>query len=397
MGAYRLSIRDILPPFVVVLLLLHVAPMSAQNAHIVAGGKHTCYQLGGRVTCWGNGAWGQSGRNTNTVYGTKPTDMSKLKFIEFPDEESVIHTTASLSHTCSIFGNLFIRCWGSNSKGRLGRDLNELTNVGDSAGEMANPSKNGYLTKFPSSASASDLCAGLDFTCGVFPGFGVQCWGDNSAGQLGKGDTTEVGTPTNKLFDKAEIVPLNTTYEIQSVRCGITHACALDDQNQLFCWGGNKFGQLGTGDYASIGNDPNEVEAITPYAFTDASTIVDYSLGQGHTCVVFKSGAVRCWGNGYGGALGTNAATYLIDDVHALPPIVFATTHPATQVVTGANTTCALFGNGGVRCWGEAAGRLGYGNSKNIGDKAGQMNTLGFIPFGKTEPVVQLSLVLDVC
>ena len=49
---------------------------------------------------------------------------------------------------------------------------------------------------------------------------------------------------TTIVFSLAPVISLETR-KITHVCCGYFHCVALDDQGQLFTWGGNKFGQLG--------------------------------------------------------------------------------------------------------------------------------------------------------
>src|SRR5205814_37637 len=64
------------------------------------------------------------------------------------------------------------------------------------------------------------------------------------------------------------------------------------------------------------------------------------AAGLNHTCALFDSGKVRCWGDGDDGRLGYGNTNNL----------------------------------GAVRCWGGGgSGQLGYGNTNAIGDNAGEM------------------------
>jgi alpha-tubulin suppressor-like RCC1 family protein len=92
-------------------------------------------------------------------------------------------------------------------------------------------------------------------------------------------------------------------------------------------------------------------------------------LGSGFSCALLARGAVRCWGQGYYGALGY-ANTNPVVDVAAAPDLEIG--GMVTQIAKTNTHSCALLSGGAVRCWGDGRwGELGYGNianNANIGD-----------------------------
>jgi alpha-tubulin suppressor-like RCC1 family protein len=65
----------------------------------------------------------------------------------------------------------------------------------------------------------------------------VQCWGDNKAGQLGNGTTTDSSVP----------VTVSGITNATAVAAGGLYACAMLSGSTVQCWGDNKAGQLGNG------------------------------------------------------------------------------------------------------------------------------------------------------
>ncbi|HET7538262.1 MAG TPA: hypothetical protein VFK05_00270 [Polyangiaceae bacterium] len=88
----------------------------------------------------------------------------------------------------------------------------------------------------------------------------------------------------------------------------------------------------------------------TASAQAPTDRIVSLALGFQHTCVLFESGHVRCWGKdqvsgrGSGANLGDDEAPALGDDV--------GLGGKAVQISAGGGQTCALLTTGTVRCWG---------------------------------------------
>jgi alpha-tubulin suppressor-like RCC1 family protein len=119
-----------------------------------------------------------------------------------------------------------------------------------------------------------------------------------------------------------------------------------------------------------------------------APKVAHISAGREHTCVLFHGGSVRCWGKGASGRLGTGATASIGDDETpaAIPDIVLG--GRAVQISAGVEHTCALLDTGKVRCWGaNAAGQLGYGHTRDIGDDEAPASA-GDVPLD--EPVTQI-------
>lgn len=101
---------------------------------------------------------------------------------------------------------------------------------------------------------------------------------------------------------------------------------------------------------------------------------MDIATGSHHTCVVFSSGTIRCWGNnpgyqlGYGNTLNVGGTSYP-NFPHEAGDIVFedaGSPLDAELVAAGLSHTCAVLSDGNIRCWGYdglTGGILGYGDS----------------------------------
>ncbi|MET0285993.1 MAG: hypothetical protein ABW352_16035, partial [Polyangiales bacterium] len=109
-------------------------------------------------------------------------------------------------------------------------------------------------------AAARSVSAGTQHTCAILEGGSVKCWGLNDAGQLGIGSVVNAGDAVGALG----AVDLGTGRTAVALDLG-THSCALLDDGSVKCWGANTDGELGQGDTNPRGAAPGTMgDALLP-------------------------------------------------------------------------------------------------------------------------------------
>jgi alpha-tubulin suppressor-like RCC1 family protein len=209
---------------------------------------------------------------------------------------------------------------------------------------------NGTQTNAPSPVDVTGLSSGIAavsaggaHTCALTVGGGVTCWGYNGFGQLGDGGFANSPTPVDVEGLSSGVI---------AISAGGNHTCALTDAGGAKCWGLNLTGQLGDGTMMNR-PQPVDVSGLT-------SDVAAVSAGQlSHSCALTTAGGVKCWGANGDGQLGndSNAPSQLPVDVSGLASGVAA-------ISTGGLHTCALAESGGATCWGDNLyGQLGDGTN----------------------------------
>lgn len=148
-----------------------------------------------------------------------------------------------------------------------------------------------------------------------------------------------------------------------AIEAGGDHACLLDTDHRLYCWGSNFFGQAGRAPgtescSAPSGAGPCLTHPIEIELPESGDRWRQVSAGHTHTCAITEAGSAYCWGNNYGGALGNGqcAATY---DAASPAPTRVQLDRAFTTIAAGENHTCGI-ADGVMYCWGRADdGELG--------------------------------------
>lgn len=333
------------------------------------GEDSACAVTGGEAWCWGDGDNGQLGDGDYTS-STAPTKVGSM------NGEAAVQVSVGDDFACAVTAGHHLWCWGNPDDGELGNGTL------DAHGAPAQAA-------IDASTEVVSVSAGYGHACAVIADGTVLCWGDNDAGQLGAGFSSDY-----------EQVPTTVTAlaGVTSVGCGDDFSCALTAGGAVYCWGQNGWGQLGTAP-SDDHSAPSLVEGLepavgitvgrfhacawtaagemscwgldsagqlgdaaliqtTPAAVEGAVDVTSMGVGTGHTCVVKNDETAWCWGLGDDGQLGGD--TY--DSSSALIKVRPLATYDA--IGAGSYHSCAIDSGGQVYCWGANwAGQLGDGTT----------------------------------
>ena len=341
---------------------------------ISIGGSHACALLDDdTVTCWGFSANGQLGQGITTTVGDEPGELGEnLSVIDLGTGRTATAISAGASHTCAVLDNGAAKCWGQGFFGQLG--YGDTINRGDNADEMGDELP---AIDLGAGRTAQAIAAGDLHTCALLDNGTVRCWGTNSNGELGLGDTR---SRANEEGDGVTAIDLGTGRTATAIAVGATHTCAVLDNGAAKCWGDNSYGQLGQGDTDARGDNAGELgDALPAIDLGAGRTATAISAGATHTCALLDNGTVKCWGNNQVGELGQGTSDDMVGDQPGdmganLPAVNLGAGRHAVAVAAGTDHTCALRDNATVTCWGDAFfGQTGRGSDVDSGSSPTDM------------------------
>ncbi len=231
----------------------------------------------------------------------------------------------------------------------------------------------------------TQISAGHQSTCAVLDNGSLRCWGYGGEGRLGYNSTSNVADGIGATILATGDVPVGAS--VTQVAAGPHFTCAILSTNTLRCWGASNMGETGYSSTATVG-DGIGLSIIATGDVPLGGTPVQISIGGSHACARLSTGKVRCWGFGGGGRLGYGNTANVGDGIGL--SIISAGDVPigadVTQITAGDTHTCALLTTGAVRCWGNgSAGALGYGSTAAVGDGVGlSISARGDVPLGGT-------------
>lgn len=183
----------------------------------------------------------------------------------------------------------------------------------------------------PSAVVPVDLAAGSHTTCSVMSNGGAFCWGDNRFGQLGIGSTTNALSPV-QVFGLTTAKSIDTGYR----------TCAIMEDDSLRCWGEAPVGD-GSGSSASA----KPVDLGQGVRSVSTGSAIPATTAIFHTCAALMDGSVQCWGVNNSAQLGVPSSG------GSNTPVTAAATG-VEKVASGGAHTCSI-GSSGPQCWGMGA------------------------------------------
>ena len=238
-----------------------------------AEGNTACALLAtGHIDCWGSNESGQLGAGTSEEGRSTP--------IEVQGVSEAVQVSAGGESACALLASGHVECWGSDRWGQLGDGTIE-------AGRDTPIEVQGI-------SSATEISVGGSFACALLASGHLECWGQNTSGQLGAGTSEE---------DDDLPIELEGISDATSVSAGEWHACAARAGGQLGCWGGNDYGDLGLGTDEGPETCQN-VCSRSPVEPVGVAGAVQVGASQFNGCALLSGGTIDCWGADWYGQLG---------------------------------------------------------------------------------------------
>ncbi|WP_158502071.1 MopE-related protein [Vitiosangium sp. GDMCC 1.1324] len=219
----------------------------------------------------------------------------------------------------------------------------------NASGQMGMGSAGGTVTvptQVAGLTGIQSIAAGGNYSLALDAAGQVWAWGQNTAGQVGTGASSAL------VPSPVRVAGLPT---IRAIAAGLNHVLALDTDGGVWAWGQNTFGQAGTGATSAAVLVPTRVASL-PRAKAIAA-------GAGHSLVIdAQFGEVWAWGQNNFGQTGSGT----ISTMPTLVPTRVSGVSAATSIVAGHYFSMAILGNNSVKAWGQNTyGQLGNGTTEN--------------------------------
>jgi alpha-tubulin suppressor-like RCC1 family protein len=193
-----------------------------------------------------------------------------------------------------------------------------------------------------------NISVGDSVACGATADNKAYCWGSQKYGQLGNGVASGGSSNAPALVVGAAS---RTAVSLSRVSAGGNHACGLSPSGAAFCWGEDSLFQLGNGDQFAL-------NSTTPIPVAGGNVFSSISAGFNHTCALTAAGVAMCWGDNSSGQLGAGLDDFAADTPSPISNVKFA------SISSGSYHSCGITAGGDAYCWGDnSSGQLGGGDA----------------------------------
>ena len=191
------------------------------------------------------------------------------------------------------------------------------------------------------------VAVGAEHTCAIDTQSRALCWGANRSGQLGTGDFGQRLVPA--------FVSDNSFDGLEAIAAGGAHTCGIATDGWTYCWGFGLFGQIGDGALNLF------LSGELPRRVSGDHRFVTIAAGDAHTCGLTEAGSAWCWGVSFDGRLGDGEGVL---EIIVPEPDSVLSDESFVSITAGDRHTCALTAAGKAFCWGDNEwGQLGIGSA----------------------------------
>lgn len=210
------------------------------------------------------------GDNTYGQLGNGTTTSSFDNFVEVEGMSNVIEVSAGDYFSIALKADGTVWTWGNNSSGQLG-----------------DGSKLDRIIPYKVLDNVASIASGRSHAIALKKDGTVWAWGADISGQAGQNTYSSVTIPTQ----------VNIYGDALEVYSGGNSSAVLYNNGKICVFGDNSYGKLGTGDSDSTIRTPKTIASL--------NNIVDLAIGNNHMTAVDASGNMYAWGRNDYGQLGS--------------------------------------------------------------------------------------------
>ena len=331
----------------------------------------------GQLYAFGGNESGQLGNATNSGMQFIPPNPTPA-LVSLPGATGgVVQVAAGVNHSLAVTSTGQLYAFGGNLAG-------QLASATDSGTEDPNPTP--ALVSLPgATGGVVQVAAGAYHSLAVTSTGQLYAFGTNVNGELGS--ATNSGIPTSNPTPTLVNLP-GATGGVVQVAAGEEHSLAVTSTGQLYAFGDNYFGQLGNATNNGTSN-PNPTPALVSLPGATGG-VVQVAAGGGHSLAVTSAGQLYAFGWNYGGQLGsaTNNGTWNPNPTPALVSLPGAT-GGVVDVAAGDFDSLAATSTGQLYAFGlNRFGELGSTINDDPQDSTPNPPTLVSLPGGASVETV---------
>jgi alpha-tubulin suppressor-like RCC1 family protein len=231
----------------------------------------------------------------------------------------------------------------------LGSDGHLYTWGANDKGQLGDGTTTPHLTPheiaLPGGITATAVTAVGSFALAVGSNGQVYGWGANGTGQL--------GTQTPSVALSPQLVPLPSNMRVTAVTAGsglgptTGFGLALDSSGDIYSWGDNRSGALGRTPIA-VDQSPGLVDNM---GSASGRVVTAISAGDDFTEALTNTGQVYAWGSNQSGQLGHREESF-VPDPAAAPVFLDQDVDPVTNILNIGKSAFAVGHDGKLWGWG---------------------------------------------
>jgi len=177
----------------------------------------------------------------------------------------------------------------------MGLSSGGFTSLGEPGPAAANYNAT-LAIALPSACTPAQVVPGGSYVCVLCVSGRAACWGEGL--RIGSEDTNDVGLAPGDMGNGLAFVDFGTSRTVKQLYAGVSHTCAILDDDSLKCFGDNNAGELGLGvPYGGWGMFEGQMGDGLPVVDLGPDVhAVSASLGWEHTCVLLNTTEIKCFG-----------------------------------------------------------------------------------------------------